>query len=354
MSQPLVSICVPTYNRSQDLKTGLESIRAQTYEPLEILISDNGSTDETETICRAAAQRDPRIRYFRQPRNIGLYQNHNFCIDRSQGEFLCFFHDHDTRSPRLTRTYADFLVEHPKVGVVCSDWDVVDETGQSLGSRRYNVKPVTPGLEFINETFRTGRSSIGAPGAMIRRTALGQTRFDETGPIGFGDFLVWFKIAERFSIGHVGESLWGWRQDRNSQSARTIESMAQDYAQNLGRYCDDHLRRFPEHTGQVKQWRQDIGRYLFWALAYEVGLYFRKSRSPGSAKHPLTIFEILDYRLSPEGFENTLGQLRRYKSGLLEHLAYGLIRASITLKATQPLVWATCNTNRFRKWLRLN
>ncbi len=355
MTQPLVSICVPTHNRADALKTTLPSILEQDYKALEILISDNASTDGTEALCRALAERDPRVRYVRHPKNIGLYGNHNFCLDSARGEFLSFFHDHDERDRRIVTLYVEFLQAHPRVGVVCSDWDLIDEQGTPLGRRAYGAREVTPGLEYIDETLRSGRSSVATPGAMIRRQALGEIRFDEHGAIGFGDFPVWFQMAEQHDIGHIPKTLWRWRQSGNAQSARTIESMAQDYSGNLSRYCDEHLARWPEHAKRVARWKKAIRCYLFWALAFEVGLYFRKDhRRPLRAQDRPTVFEIFGYQLTPEAFERTLTQLRHYRTGWLQHVAFAFICLSTQLKLTLPLRWATQNTALFRKLLRLS
>lgn len=353
MSRPLVCLCVPTRNRCGTLRESLPKILTQSYSPLEILISDNGSTDGTEALCREAARQDPRIRYFRQPENIGLYENHNFCIDQAKGEFLGFFHDHDEHDPSLVEKYVRFLQDHPEAGVVCSDWELIDEEGRGLGVRSYPVPAVLPGLEYIEQTFRSGRSSVATPGALIRRAALKETRFNEKGAIGFGDFPVWFRIAEEHSIGHIPQTLWKWRQHRQSQSARTIESMAGDYSENLSRYCDEHRARWPGHGPHVARWRREIRRYLFWALAFEVGLYVRKTSGSGrSGDHP-TLFEILGYRLDPEAFRRAVDQMRAYRTGPIENAAFFAILGLVRLKVTQPLAWATRNTELFRKLLKL-
>ena len=155
-SDPLVSICVPTHNRAAALREGIADARRQDYPRLEILISDNGSDDGTPEVCRKAAARDPRIRYLRQPTNIGLYRNHNACIDGTQGEFFCFFHDHDERDDGLVREYVSFLQQHPRVGVVCSDWKLINEAGKEIGDRFTPVAEVTPGLSYIDQTLRSG------------------------------------------------------------------------------------------------------------------------------------------------------------------------------------------------------
>ena len=188
---------------------------------------------------------------------------------------------------------------------------------------------------------------------MIRRSALGNIRFNEEGPLGFGDFPVWFQIAEHAAIGHIPEILWTWRQGKNVGSARTIESMARDYRENLFRYCDEHLARWPGHGSRVAQWKRDILRYLFWALAFEVGLYVRKNAQSQRPNDRPTLFEILDYRLDPETFRRTLDQMRAYRTGPLEKTAFLAIQALVGLKITQPLTWATHNRELFRKMLKL-
>lgn len=338
MTNPLVSICVPTYNRVSALRESLKSIRAQDYVPIEIMISDNCSEDGTEQVCREIAKADPRVRYVRQPRNIGLYANHNFAIDESRGEFLCFFHDHDERDARIVSEYVSFLCQHPDVGVVSSDWELIDDSGERIGVREYDVKAVTPGLEYIGRTIRSGRSSIAAQGAMIRRSALGNVYFDEGGPIGFGDFAVWFQIAEKASVGHIRRRLWRCRVTRQSQSTRTIESLIDDYRESLTRYCDGHVKRWPEHAEMVARWRSYIDRFVFWALVYEVGLHVGKRKSGRSNR---SHFEILDYQLTEEEFGRVLAKLHRYHSGFGQYGALLAVTALLRLGVTWPLAWAS-------------
>lgn len=354
MANPLVSICVPTYNRASALRQSMKSICGQDYAPLDILISDNCSDDETEQVCREIAQADPRVRYVRQPRNIGLYGNHNFCIDQSRGEFLALFHDHDERSLQIISKYVSFLRQHPEVGMVGSDWELINEAGEVIGVRDIQVKQITPGHAYISQTMRSGRSSIGIPGALVRRSALGDIRFDEQGLIGFGDFVVWFQLAERAAVGHINQRLWQWRQQCHSQSARTIESWTHDYDENLTRYCDAHLQRWPDHVEMVNRWKADIRRYLFWALTFDLGLHCRKEAALTSKRfHPLTLSEILDYRLTPEEIERVQQQMQVYRTGFVQAAALFVIGLLTRLKLTWPLGWATYAHPFLRGLLRL-
>jgi hypothetical protein len=248
--------------------------------------------------------------------------------------------------------YVAFLQQHPNVGVVCSDWDLIDDSGERIGIREYPVKAVTPGLEYIDETMRTGQASIAIAGAMARRSALGSIRFVLDAPIGFGDFPIWFQLAEAADVGHISKRLWSWRQNDVSLSARPIEAVAREYAQNIGQYCNGHLARWPGHVDEVNRWRRYIRRYLFWALTYEVGLHFRDDRARTDPQSSRSLFEIMNYRLTPEQFRSALAQMKTYRSGVAETVTYAIVSALIGLGLTRPLAWATRHHATARALLR--
>jgi glycosyltransferase involved in cell wall biosynthesis len=91
---PLVTIAIPTYNRADSyLPQSLASALAQTYSHLEIIVSDNCSTDDTKTYISSIV--DPRLRYFRHDVNIGATPNFNFCLEQARGDYFLLLHDDD-------------------------------------------------------------------------------------------------------------------------------------------------------------------------------------------------------------------------------------------------------------------
>ncbi len=348
-AKPLVSICLPTYNRAHYLRQSLRTICAQTYRPLEILISDNASTDETEDVCRQWAEKDDRIRYIRQPGNIGLYGNHNFCIREGRGDFLCLFHDDDQHDAELVSRCVDFLLSRPTVGMVCSDWRLIDDDGRVVGTRRHRVQSVMSGRDYTEKTLKAGRSFICTPGTVIRRSALGDIRFHEEGPLGFADFAIWFRIAERYSVGHIPEILWAYRQHKGSLSRRTIHSMTSDYEEVLMAYCKDYLARWPDRVRQVKRWQKMIHRFLFWALVYEVCLNVRDvSFEASEDDRGKTLFERMSYRL-------TASELQEVRAGLLRHqqgIRQPLVRWGLEWLLEWHLTWPLSQMARYPEPLR--
>lgn len=88
-TQPLVSIGLPVYHRPELLRRTLESLTQQTYRNLEIVVSDDCSPGTaTRDVIEEFARTDPRIRYIRQPRNIGVVLNHRFVFERATGEYF--------------------------------------------------------------------------------------------------------------------------------------------------------------------------------------------------------------------------------------------------------------------------
>ena len=85
---PLVSVGLPVYNGERYLREAVDSVLGQTYVNLELVISDNASTDATEAICREYAARDPRVRYHRAERNRGAVWNFNRAFELARGEFF--------------------------------------------------------------------------------------------------------------------------------------------------------------------------------------------------------------------------------------------------------------------------
>lgn len=116
---PLVSIGIPTYNRSKLIGYAIRSILSQNYENLEIVISDNASKDETQEVCEAFAQKDPRVRYIRQPQNIGQNPNFRYVRDHAKGKYFMWVSDDDELAPNVLKSYVQFMEANPDYSSVC-------------------------------------------------------------------------------------------------------------------------------------------------------------------------------------------------------------------------------------------
>lgn len=113
--RPLVSVGIPTYNRPEGLRRTLECVTAQTYPNLDIIVSDNASPGTaTEATVREFMARDPRIRYFRQERNIGGNGNFRFVFEQGRGEFWAWAADDDEWDPEFVAVCLGNLLDPAK------------------------------------------------------------------------------------------------------------------------------------------------------------------------------------------------------------------------------------------------
>lgn len=112
-SNPLVSIGLPVFNGENHLAITIEAILNQTYPNLEIIVSDNCSTDETESIARKAASIDRRVKYVRNPTNIGIFRNFNRALQESSGEFFMWAAHDDFHSPSFVEECVNLLLDNP-------------------------------------------------------------------------------------------------------------------------------------------------------------------------------------------------------------------------------------------------
>lgn len=97
--EPLVSVCIPTYNRAQKLQRAVDALFSSTYKNLEIIISDNASSDDTENVCLTLEKLDSRIKYYRHPENRGPTTNFEFARSRATGKYFLWHGDDDYLDP---------------------------------------------------------------------------------------------------------------------------------------------------------------------------------------------------------------------------------------------------------------
>ena len=114
----------------------IEALLGQTYADFELVISDNASTDETGDICRRYEKEDSRVRYFRQPKNIGLAPNHNYVVEQSRGELFKWSANDDLYARDLVKRCVAALDEYPDV-VLAHSWTAkIDDTRKGDGRLR--------------------------------------------------------------------------------------------------------------------------------------------------------------------------------------------------------------------------
>lgn len=124
---PLVSVGIPVFNGESFLRQAIDSMLAQSHKNLELIVSDNASTDASAAIAQEYANRDPRVRCFRQPRNIGAARNYNFVAASARGKYLKWASANDYCDTAMLAACIEVLESDPRVVVCYGKTRLVDE-----------------------------------------------------------------------------------------------------------------------------------------------------------------------------------------------------------------------------------
>lgn len=142
-SPPRVSMGLPVYNGGHLLPDALASLLGQDFDDFELIVSDNGSTDGTEEVCRDWAAQDARIRYVRHDRNRGASFNHNFCVHEARGELFKWCSDDDLLRPTFLGRCVEALAEDPGAVLAYTRACDIDEEGILVRRRGDHITGVT-------------------------------------------------------------------------------------------------------------------------------------------------------------------------------------------------------------------
>jgi glycosyltransferase involved in cell wall biosynthesis len=123
---PAVSVGMPVYNGETYLEVAIGSVLAQSFDDLELVICDNASTDRTAEICQDYATRDPRIRYFRNPQNLGAAPNYNLAFSHARGRYFKWLAHDDRKAVRVLDERTDAVLCNSVV-------QYIDQDGAPIG-----------------------------------------------------------------------------------------------------------------------------------------------------------------------------------------------------------------------------
>lgn len=196
IESPLVSVGILSYNRADELRVAIDSILAQTYTNLEIIISDNASTKpEVIEVIREYAARDPRIRPVYHVENRGVHFNLQFVADEARGEFFCWLASDDAYGPDFVATCVSELQQHPgAVMAACEPYYL--QTGKPVAMKHM---PHTLGLSLEEKYLRIVAHMYEDPNlfyySLFRTEAVQKTRLHYK-KLFAGDTLLILELVE--------------------------------------------------------------------------------------------------------------------------------------------------------------
>lgn len=289
-AMPRVTVCVPTYQSEGTLAQTLQSLLAQTYVPLEILVVDNASTDGTVEVVRRLSAGDPRVRIVVNETNLGAEGNFRRCVEVATGDLVAIFHADDLYDRHIVETQVRFLLDHPDAAAVFTDARLIDMNGRVFGERRAPAKLLRErqgGVYTFLPVFRSilrHHNFLMTPSAMVRRDLYRRLRLFESTLFGSSaDLDVWLQILAQAPVGILAEPLMSYRISPQQGSVTLIRDRTDraDFFKVLDFYLDD-----PAVAGAMTL--QDRRNYRWLDKADRVARALAQAeRDPGSDLTPL-------------------------------------------------------------------
>jgi glycosyltransferase involved in cell wall biosynthesis len=200
-----VSVVIPAYNSAPYIARTLETVLQQSYRPYEIIVVDDGSTDDTPNVLKK--YRD-RIIYIHQD-NAGEPAARNTGIRHARGEFIAFLDADDLWLPDKLEVQMDYFEQHPEVALVYSDMKLFTETGIIHESVKEWLGMSLPSGYVFPQLF--AETLFGSGTVVFRKTCVEQVGFfDESFLVG-SDYEMWLRMARRFRFGCVDKPLLMYR-----------------------------------------------------------------------------------------------------------------------------------------------
>lgn len=209
MGQPSITVYLPSHNYGRFLRTSIESVIRQSRDDWELIIIDDGSTDDTWAIAEEFRQANPKVHTIRNDAPRGLHYNANRALELARGRYIMRLDADDWLDDSALLVLAGYLDRHPDCALVYPNYFYVDAEGHYLGT------------EFRKRAGSEDRLlDLPAHGActMVRKRALKQVGgYDETNNAQDG-YELWLKLMRRHPIGNVSTPLFFYRQHENSLS----------------------------------------------------------------------------------------------------------------------------------------
>ncbi|MDB4912952.1 MAG: glycosyl transferase, family 2 [Gemmatimonadetes bacterium] len=256
----LVSIVIPTYNRSALLRQAIESVMAQTHTAWEVLVIDDGSTEPIQQVVESF--QDMRMRYLRQPQQ-GVSVARNYGIQESKGKFISFLDSDDMYEPHCLEAKIVYAATHPDAIVIGAGCRYINTDNQEILHRTPPRTNATYDDLAIFTAFPGGTNNI-----FVRSDALGATGGFTTHLVEAEDRELLQRLSRRGRIGFVHDTLVCVRVHTEVRKGRDLESVRPSYAWIRAQMSDKQLRVRSEAWEYVS-----FGRRYWARKSYVTGVY---------------------------------------------------------------------------------
>lgn len=233
---PLISIGMPIYNEARFLAESLESLLGQSYPNLELVISDNASTDESAQICADVAGRHDNVHFHRLDENLGAVANFRKVLDQARGDYFMWAAGHDVWSRDYIQRCYEAMQRRPESVLAFGSTDWIDSDGNphDRQSGWIDTRGMHPVARYMAVYWGNMNPILG----LIRTSALRECRFVETTGM---DLVILTQLALLGDFVHADNTSWSRREFREEAA----------YADKLKRYQSENYGLDQSRLGRL-------------------------------------------------------------------------------------------------------
>ncbi|MEA5605161.1 glycosyltransferase [Nostoc sp. UHCC 0252] len=271
--QPLVSICIPTYNGEKFIAEAINSLLHQTYPNIEIVLSDDNSTDITVEIAKLFNQKLSFDFSILEHSQYGLAQNWNYCISQAKGKYIKFLFQDDLLEPNAIEEMVNLAEQDEEIGLVFSPRTLFTNTGNTVYDSNFlmhheakdvhkawsTLKPIQSGQELLQDPniLDSPINKIGEPSTvLIRKDVFEKVGLFNSEFCQLVDLEMWLRIMSQYKIGFINKVLSHFRihpQQQTRRNAALKDAILLDYQKLFKEIYSD--KRYPQVTRQQALYR---------------------------------------------------------------------------------------------------
>jgi len=288
----LVSVVIPTFNRAIFLDRSIKSVLQQTYQNFELIIINDGSTDETEEKVKEYQKLDKRIIYIKNKKNQGPSAARNIGIKSARGEFIAFLDDDDEWLPTKIEKQVHILESLPPQHALCFTAFWIVRGGEKTYSPDKELKAICYDNKKIRERLLALLSFIPQPSSiLVRKECLFNVGLFDEKMSAFEDYDLFFKLSRRYFFKFIDSPLWYYHKTPNSLSSRIGEICMKARIYLLNKHFDE----IKKNKKILSNLYQEIGHFYMLKNKEKMAKnYFKK----GIKNNPLNLLVLFQFVIS--------------------------------------------------------
>jgi len=196
---PRVSVIIPSYNLSKYIGEAIESVLNQTYSNLELIIVDDGSSDNSISIIKEYSLKDKRVKLYKFDENRGACEAFNYGVKRAKGEYICYIGADDIFYKDKVEMQVRFLEDNTRYVAVFGKPEYINENGEIIQGLNWNYINYNTRYEFLRHFFYYG-NCLSHPSVMLKKFLYYELGFLDNRYYQLPDLDFWIKICKKYDI----------------------------------------------------------------------------------------------------------------------------------------------------------